>query len=88
MSQLFVQHRSQNYVKKFHGHHMLSLSLYLSLSLLTDADPESFDSDNVFVIFHVVLVDEGREDPDTTKAGCHRPASETPFDGLGSSREL
>ena len=40
-----------------------------------------------FLIFHVVLVDEGREDPNTTKAGRHRPASETPFDGLGSSRE-
>ena len=40
-----------------------------------------------FFIFHVVLVDEGREDPNTTKAGRHRPASETPFDGLGSSRE-
>ena len=35
-------------------------------------------------IFHVVLVDEGREDPNTTKGGRHRPASETPFDGLGS----
>ena len=40
-----------------------------------------------FFIFHAVLVDEGREDPNTTKAGRHRPASETPFDGLGSSRE-
>ena len=28
-----------------------------------------------------------REDPNITKAGRHRPASETPFDGLGSSRE-
>ena len=34
-------------------------------------------------IFHAVLVDEGREDRNTTKAGRHRPA----FDGLGSSRE-
>ena len=32
-------------------------------------------------IFHAVLVDEGREDPNTIKAGRHRPASET------SSRE-
>ena len=30
---------------------------------------------------------EGREDPNTTKAGRHRPASQTPFDCLGSSRE-
>ena len=37
--------------------------------------------------FNAVLVDEGREDPNTTKAGHHRPANETPFDGLGSSRE-
>ena len=63
--------------------------LSLSLSLSADADPESFDSDNVFFIYilHAVLVDEGREDPNTTKAGRHRPASKTPFDGLGSSRE-
>ena len=40
-----------------------------------------------FLIFHVVSVDEGGEDPNTTKAGRHRPASETPFHGLGSSRE-
>ena len=59
----------------------------LSLSLLAEADPEKFDSDNVFFIFHAVIVDEGREDPNTTKAGRHGPASETPFDGLGSSRE-
>ena len=52
---------------------MLSLSLSLSLSLLADADPESFNSDNVFFVFHAVLVDEGREDPNTTKAGRHRP---------------
>ena len=67
----------------------LSLSLSISLSLLADADPESFDSDNVLYIyiFHVVLVDDGREDPNTTKAGRHRPASKTPFDGLGSSTE-
>ena len=71
-------------MKKFHGHH---LSLSLSLSLLADAGPESFDIDNVFFIFHVVLVDEGREDPNTTKADRHRLASETSFDGLGSSRE-
>ena len=58
----------------------------LSLSLLADADPESFDSDNFFFIFHAVLVDERREDRNTTKAGRHRPASKTPFDGLGSSR--
>ena len=63
-------------------------SFSLSLSLLADADPESFDSDNVFFIFHVVLVDEGREDPNTTKAGRYRPASETPFDDLGSSRGI
>ena len=25
------------------------------------------------------LVNEGREDPNTTKVGHHRPASETPF---------
>ena len=64
-----------------------ALSLSLSLSLLADAGPKSFDSDNVFFIFHAVLVDEGREDPNTTKADRHRPASETTFDGLGSSRE-
>ena len=77
-------------MKKFYGHHMLSVCLSVCLSLLADADPESFDSDNVFFIyiFHVVLVDEGREDPNTTKAGRHRPASETPFDGLGSSRGI
>ena len=72
-------------MKKFHGHHMLSLSLSLSLplslSLLADADPESFDP-IVFVLFHAVLVDEGREDPSTTKAGRYRPASES----LGSSK--
>ena len=71
----------------------LSLSPSLSLSLLADADPESFDSDNVFFFFfkyilHVVLVDAGREDPNTTKAGRHRPARETPYDGLGSSRGI
>ena len=43
----------------------------LSLSLSADAGIQK------------VLVDEGSEDPNTTKA----PASETPFDGLGSSRE-
>ena len=64
-----------------------SLSLSLSLCLLVDADPESFDSDNVSFIFHAVLVDEGREDPNITRAGRHWPASETPFDGLGGSRE-
>ena len=68
-------------MKKFYGHHILSLSLS------SRWDPESFDSDNVFFIFHAVLVDEGRKEPNTTKAGRHRPASETPFDGLGSSRE-
>ena len=81
-------------MKKFQGHHLLSLppplslSLSLSLSLLVDADPESFDSDNVFFfICHAVLVDKGREDPNITRAGRHWPASETPFDGLGSFRE-
>ena len=59
----------------------------LSLSFLADADPESFDSDNVFFIFHVVLDNEVREDPNTTKAGRQRTASETPFDGLSSSSE-
>ena len=49
--------------------------------------PESFDSDNVLFIFYAVLVDEGRDDPDTTKADRNRPASKTRFDGLGSSRE-
>ena len=44
-SAVFTTYRSQNYVKKFHGHHMLSLSLS------ADADPESFDSDNVFFIY-------------------------------------
>ena len=84
-------------MKKFHGHHMLSLSLSLSLTLSLSVslsllerrgDPKSFDSDNVFIhAFHAVLVDEGREDPNTTKSGRYRPASETPFDGFGSSRE-
>ena len=32
------------------------------------------NSDNVFV-----LVDEGREDPNTAKTGHHRPTSETSF---------
>ena len=64
----------------------VSLSISLSLSLLVDADPESFDSDNVFFIIHAVLVDEGREDQNITRAGRHLSASETPFDGLGSSR--
>ena len=45
----------------------------LSLPLSVDADPESFDSDNVFFIFHAVLVDEGREDPNITRAGHHCP---------------
>ena len=40
-----------------------------------------------FFIFHAVLDDEGRENPNTTKAGRCRHASETTFDGLGSSRE-
>ena len=71
-------------MKKFHGHHAYALSL--SLSKQTRGS-RKFDSDNVFFIFHAVLADEGREHPNTTKAGCHRPASETPFDGLGSSRE-
>ena len=54
---------------------MLSpLSLSLSLSLLVDADQESFDSDNVFFIFHAVLVDEGREDKNITRAGRHLSA--------------
>ena len=68
-------------MKKFHGHHMLSLSL------LADAGIQKVLTLTTFFIFHAVLVDEGREDPNTTKAGRHRPASETPFDGLGSSRE-
>ena len=66
---------------------MLPTSLSLSLFLLADADPKSFDSDNVFFYITAVLVDEGRENPNTTKAGRHRPASKTPFDGLGSFRE-
>ena len=74
-------------MKKFHGHHMLSLSLSLSLSLLADAGIQKVLTLTTFFIFHAVLVDEGREDPNTTKAGRRRPASETPFDGLGSSRE-
>ena len=53
----------------------LSLSLSLSLSLLADADPESC----FFLNSNAVLVDEGREDPNTTKAGHHRPTSETPI---------
>ena len=65
----------------------LSLSLSLSLSFLADADPESFDSDNDFLYFTAIFIDEAREDPNTTKAGLHRPASETPFDDLGSSKE-
>ena len=45
-------------MKKFHSHHMLSfsLSLSLSLSLLADADPESFDSDNVFFYICIYLM--------------------------------
>ena len=58
-------------------------ALTLSLSLSADADPESFYSDK----FHAVLVEKGREDPNTTEAGRNRPFSETPFDDLGSSRE-
>ena len=40
---------------------------------VADADPESFDSDNGFFIFHVVLVDEGREDPNNTKRAVIGP---------------
>ena len=58
------------------------LSLSLSLSLLADAGIQKVLTLTTFFIFHAVLVDEGREE-----AGRHRPASETPFDGLGSSRE-
>ena len=63
-----------------------SLSLSLSLSLSQqDTDPERFDSDNAVFLFvlksNAVLVDEGRDDPNTTKAGHHRSTSETPFDG-------
>ena len=54
------------------------INLSLSLSLLADADPERFDFDNG--LLNAVFVDEGREDPNTTKAGHQRPASETPFD--------
>ena len=67
---------------------MFSLSLSLSLSLsFSRRGSSSFDSDNVFFIFYAVLVDEVREDPNPTKAGRNRPASQTPVDGLGSSRE-
>ena len=61
--------------------------LSLPLSLLADAGIQKVLTLTTFFIFDAVLVDEGREDPNTTKAGRHRPASETPFDGLGSSRE-
>ena len=45
-------------------------------------DPERFDRGGpTLTTFFVVvfLVDEGREDPNTTKVGHHRPASETSF---------
>ena len=71
-------------MKKFHGHHMLSLSLSLSLSRRGIQKVLTLTTFFIF-IFHAVLVDEGREDPNNPKAGRHRPASETPFDGLGSS---
>ena len=35
--------------------------------------------DNVFFICLFCLVDEGIDDPNITKMGHHRPASETPF---------
>ena len=60
----------------------LSLSRFFSLSRLADADLESFDSYNVFFYkSNAVLDDEGRDDPNITKADCHRSAIETPFDG-------
>ena len=62
-------------MKKFHGHHMLSLSLSVSQTRI------------YIYIFLVVLVDEGREGQNTAKVGLYRPASETPFDGIGSSKE-
>ena len=64
----------------------LSLSLSPPLSLSKQTRIQNMTTVFYF-IFYAVLVDEGREDPNTTKAGRHRPASETPFDGLGSSRE-
>ena len=65
---------------------MFSLSLSLSLSLSADVDPVVLTL-TMFFIFYAVLVDEVREDPNPTKAGRNRPASQTPVDGLGSSRE-
>ena len=50
----------------------------LSLSL-SRRGSRKFDSENVFFIFHAVLVDEEREDPNTPKAGRHRHASEIAF---------
>ena len=45
------------------------------------ADPENFARGGptltTFCLFF--LVDEGRDDPNTTKMGDYRPASETPF---------
>ena len=66
---------------------MFSLSLSLSLSLSADVDPVVLTLTTFFLIFYAVLVDEVREDPYPTKAGRNRPASQTPVDGLGSSRE-
>ena len=47
------------------------------------ADPESFVRGPILtLLFFFVgggVVDERREDLNTTKAGHHRPASETPF---------
>ena len=54
-----------------------SLSLSLSLSLSRHGSRTFWLWQRVF---NVISVDEGREDPNTTKSGHHLPASETSFD--------
>ena len=43
------------------------------------ADPESFVRGGPTLTTFFFLVNEGRDDPNTTINGHHRPASETPF---------
>ena len=51
---------------------------YTNIELLHGKTNNSFQK----VLSEAFLVDEGRENPNTTKAGHHRPISETPFNGV------
>ena len=69
-------YQSVNLSLTLHLHVSACLSLFLSLSLLADADPESFDSVNVFFIhFNAVLVDEGRGIQIPQKRAIIRPSA-------------